>query len=326
MIARVGNSPAVIRTNATPLAHYAPQKLKKKMLVTVKPLLTRVAFRSLGFMSLPLARAVGGAIGRLMYLIGDRGTKVTKRNLALCFPALSPKELEKLARASMVETAKLAFEMCVVWQRDGVWLRKAIVRIRGEALVQAAVEKNKGVIILAPHIGNWEVLGKHLPNYGPVINLYAPPKQAYIEEIIKKSREQSGATLVPTTSRGIASLLKQLKKGAITGILPDQCPDTGAGIHAPFFGQPAYTMTLIHGLIQRTGCAVVLGYAKRIHDGFELVFMPVDEGLYSKDQLECVEALNRSVELCVNDCPEQYQWEYKRFKKRAGAANLYQNL
>jgi len=130
-----------------------------------------------------------------------------------------------------------------------------------------------------------------------------------------KSREQDGSTLVPTTARGVAKLLSALKAGAITGILPDQCPGRdGGGELSEFFGHPAQTVTLIHGLVQRTGCAVLMAYAERVKGGFALSFVEVDEGIYSEDIGQSLLAMNASIEKCVLHIPDQYQWEYKRFK------------
>jgi KDO2-lipid IV(A) lauroyltransferase len=95
----------------------------------------------------------------------------------------------------------------------------------------------------------------------------------------------------------------------------------------PFFGQPALTMTLVHSLIQRTGCTVVSAFAERVPAGFKLVILPADEGIYRDTAVESVTALNRSVEQCVRRVPSQYQWEYKRFRRLpADYPQRYQSL
>lgn len=83
--------------------------------------------------------------------------------------------------------------------------------------------------------------------------MYEPPKMVQLEEWIKTSRERAGATLVPTNVRGVAALLKALRKGQTTAILPDQVPPPASGDFSPIFGVPARTMTLVHNLIQKSG-------------------------------------------------------------------------
>src|SRR5690606_19831187 len=120
--------------------------------------------------------------------------------------------------------------------------------------------------------------------------------------------------LAPTNRRGVSQLLKALRAGEIVGILPDQVPDEGSGELAPFFKQPALTMTLVHGLITRTDCEVVMVYCERIEGGFSMVVRECHEGIRAKDQAQALAALNHSVEDCVRAIPAQYQWEYKRFR------------
>lgn len=292
--------------------------------MSLKALFVTNVFRCLSCLPLSFARACGVLCGQAMLLSKSRGVKVTTRNIERCFPDLSASEQRMLIKKSVCETAKLVFEVPIIWGSNEAKLRYSIKAIHGEQYVRDALLVGKGLIILAPHHGNWEVLGRHLVSYAPVTNLYQPPKQAYLEGIIKKGRERSGANVVPTTTRGIAKLMASLRKGHISGILPDQVPDQGRGEFASFFGQQAYTMSLLHGLIQRTECRVVVGIALRVNTGFELHFSPADEGIYSVDKQSSIAALNRSVEHCVNIDRSQYQWEYKRFRRQPkGSEHFY---
>lgn len=291
-----------------------------------KSLLAVTALRLLGLLPLSTARRLGGFMGGMAYRLNSRGAKITRENLALCLPQLSADERERMTQASLRETGKVATEMCVIWRDDAKPVQYTICRIDGEELARQPLADGKGLLILAPHLGNWEVLGLHLPSLGKVTNLYQPPKLAGLDEVIRKGREKSGAQLVPTNAKGVAALLKNLKSNGICGILPDQNPnDDGSGDFAPFFGQPAFTMTLVHKLIQRTGCIAVFAFAKRVEGGFELIFRAAPAEIYSEDQQTSLAALNLGVENLVKEAPEQYQWEYKRFKKVApGGERRYQ--
>jgi KDO2-lipid IV(A) lauroyltransferase len=230
----------------------------------------------------------------------------------------------ELARESLKHTGILAFELGPVWCQPMSWLSSKLERVEDEGLLMEAQALGRGVLVMSPHIGNWEVIGRVLGRYGELTSLYQPPKQEYLEAIIHSARQQDGATLVPTNARGVAALLKALKRGCISGILPDQVPDKNSGKHAPFFGYPALTMTLIHGLVQRTQCAVVFGITLRSRRGWILKFIKVDDDIYSEQEDLALAALNRGVERCIEVAPEQYQWEYKRFKREPeGYPKLY---
>ena len=106
---------------------------------------------------------------------------------------------------------------------------------------------------------------------------------------------------------------EETEKGAV--------PEAEGGEFAPFYNVPALTMTLVHGLVTRTKCNVIMGYGRRIPSGFDVVFKEPDPEIYHDDVQVSLAALNRSVENCINDCPEQYQWEYKRFKRQPSRKN-----
>lgn len=227
---------------------------------------------------------------------------------------LSTDEQQALYNESIASTLINAFEMPIVWQKNQAWVGDKLIAIENDALMQATVAEQCGVIAICPHIGNWEIFGRHLPSYAPTTNLYQPPKIQAFENIVRCGREHSGATLVPTNQRGIAALLKALKRREIIGILPDQVPQRGSGAFASFFGQQAYTMTLVHSLIKKTGCKVILGYALRMPGGFKIVYQAAPEAIYSEDQQSSVQALSDMVTMAVNNDVAQYQWAYKRFK------------
>ena len=280
---------------------------------------------AIGRLPLVLARYLGAGIGRLAWVFQPREVKVTQRNIDLCFPHLDQQAREVLARKSVIESGKLSIEINVVWHRSIAWLMKRLTSIEGEELITQPNEtQRRGVIVVCPHNGNWEVIGIHSSSLGPMGILYQPPKQAYIEPLMRRSRARMGATQLTTDVRGVAGLLKMLKKGQTVGILPDQVPDDGSGEFADFYAIPAYTMTLVHRLIEKTGCKVVMAAALRHPQGFRVIYKAPPADIYSADQATSLRALNRAVEDIVSMSPEQYQWEYKRFRKRPpGKSSVY---
>lgn len=278
--------------------------------------LISVLFTLVSLLPLGTVRAIGNMLGALAYKLDIELVKVTRRNLHLCYPELPQEQIEALSRASIQHTFIFGFEACLIWKRDSAWFNSVIHGVDGEQLLTRAIAEGNGVVILGPHLGNWEVIGKKLPEYAEVLNLYAPPRNTVLEDVIKAGRESSGAKLVPTTSRGIAKILKHLKTGGLTGILPDQVPAKGSGEYSEFFGITALTMTLVHGLITRTNCKVLISAAIRQENGFKISFQEPDQRIYSDDLSISLLGLNKSVEQIIALAPAQYQWEYKRFKRQ----------
>jgi KDO2-lipid IV(A) lauroyltransferase len=276
---------------------------------------------------LPLAhaRALGSVIAALYWPLHGSSRRVTERNIAVAFAELDVLAQRQLARDSLKATAQLAAEMGHVWLRDWRALRPCIRAVQGEQQILAALAGGRGVVVLGPHLGNWEVLGLHLATLGPLVALYEPPHMRELDALIRAARQRSGATLVPTDQRGIAQLSRALRAGQIVGVLPDQVPpQLAAGQNSPFMGTPCFTGTLASKLIQRSGALAVFGYAQRVPDGFSVHYLPAEPEIYSSDMALSLAALNRGVEHCLRQCPEQYQWEYKRFRQRpAQGVDIY---
>lgn len=290
----------------------------------MKKFLVTWILKLIALLPLSIARVIGSGIANLLSRTNNDIYRLSRINIALTHPQLSQEALDKTTKDSVASTVINAFEMPIVWQRDNNWIMKKTVSVEGENFLASAIQCEKGVIIIAPHIGNWEILGRQLPTYAPTTSLYQPPKLTVLENIVRDGRERSGAKLVPTNTRGVAALLKALKRGEMTGILPDQVPPKNSGVFAPFYGMSAYTMTLVYSLIQKTGCRVVLGSALRVPGGFKVIYGEAPEGIYSEDQDTSLRALNLMVEMAISNDVAQYQWAYKRFKVQPeGAEKVY---
>ncbi len=294
----------------------------------LKAALFKALLKISSVLPLSVSRALGRTIARVYWPFGGRSRNVTERNIELAFPELSAREQRQLAKNSLLSTGELMAEMGHVWLQPWSYVQGLFTEIRGEELVREAQTAGRGVIVLAPHHGNWEMVGLHLPSLGQAVVLYAPPKIQALDPLIQQGRQHSGVTLVPTDSRGLAKLLRCVKDGGISGILPDQAPgDVGSGENSPFMGTPAFTPTLAINMLRRTGALAVFGFAQRVPGGFILHFLPAEPAIYDDDTAVSLAAMNRGVEACVRICPEQYQWEYKRFRVRPRQGpGVYDNL
>ncbi|KAA0873775.1 lysophospholipid acyltransferase family protein [Nitrincola tapanii] len=297
----------------------------------MKALKTTLAIVLLGLLSLlPLrwAQAIGRFIGQRIYRRKEKSKlyQITQRNLQRCFPELSQAEQEQLLEESLEQTGCALAEMGMSWLWPVKRSLKTIVKVENEALITQALAEGRGVILIAPHLGNWEILNLYLSGRYPFTAMYKPPKQKRLDDLIKKMRARLGTRMAPASVQGVRMVMKALKKGEMVGILPDQEPELEGGIFAPFFNIPALTMKLLPQLAAQTQAQVVCGYAKRLDSGkgFEIYFVAADPETNAKDLAQATAAMNRSVEQCVRALPAQYQWEYKRFNTRPeGETHFY---
>lgn len=306
----------------------APPSLPSALSHSVSAGALRLLLWVCAWLPLPAARGLGRIAAQVAWLLSPASRRITERNIRLAFPQLGPPEQHRLARASFSATAQTACEMGHVWLRDIRHVTGLVREVSGEDAVRAALASGRGVVVLGPHLGNWEVLGLHVASLGRVVSLYEPPHLQELDGLLRSARERSGARLVPTSPRGLAALVRSVRDGQISGILPDQVPRaTTAGLNVPFMNIPCFTGTLASKVIQRSGATAFFGFAQRVKGGFHIRFLPAEEAIYSADLERSLAALNRGVETCLRHCPEQYQWEYKRFRQRPAVyPDYYRNL
>ncbi|MGM0832910.1 lysophospholipid acyltransferase family protein [Halomonas qinghailakensis] len=255
-------------------------------------------------------------LGPLVYRFSKRERQVTEINLEVVNPEATASQRKALAVQSLRHSAATMLELGHAWMAAPEKVEASILSVHGRDKLDNARADGRGVIVLAPHFGNWEVLNFWLSSHFPFTAMYEPPKIADLEPIIRHGRERMGASLVPTNARGVAALLKALKRSEAIGILPDQEPNWGSGVFAPFYGRDAYTATLLPKLVARTQARVVTGVALRVPGkGFEIHFLDADERVYSADDVVSATGVNASVEASIALDPAQYQWEYKRYRK-----------
>ncbi len=292
-----------------------------------KALWIQRAIRLLSKLSLPAAQRLGRWVGHILWWFQAGPARVTLTNLEQCFPELPARERHALAKQSLLHTGMVAAEIGAVWEWPAEKILSLVKEVEGEELIKSAESAGKGLVLLAPHLGNWEVAGLFFAARYKMAALYQPPKIEELDDYMRKVRERNGSELVPANKRGVMRLFHILREGGVIGILPDQDPELSGGQFAPFFGIEANTIKLVSKLVERTEAKVLCVCAERLSDseGFRLVVQEADSLIYSEDLLISVTALNRTVENMVNRFPEQYQWEYKRFKRRPEGQRHFYN-
>lgn len=290
-----------------------------------KATVIRALYRLLASLSLKAIQSLGSVLGHAFWLTGSRMAKTTSANIALCFPELSLSEQEELARHSLVETGKTILETGACWNWSLEKCRTLIHRIEGEELFAQRCADPRGLILLMPHLCTWEILHPVLTAHTRFTAMYKPPKIRPLDTWMQTVRNRSSATMVPANRRGVTDLVKTLKTGGCIVMLPDQEPERESGDFAPFFGVETLTVSLVHGLATKTDAQLLLVNAKRLPDGkgFDVVFRDAN-AVNVEDLRESLTAMNAIIETAVREIPAQYQWEYKRFKRRPqGKADFY---
>lgn len=270
-------------------------------------------FRLIALLPLPLLHALGFALGWLVYALSPRYRRIFRANTALA-------GIDRRARRRAIgETGKTIAELPWLWMRTQSELISKVRAMSGWEHVEAAWAAGRGIVFLTPHLGCFEITAQVYASRRPITVLYRKPKRASLAPVIERGRG-THLKLAPADLSGVRALLRALKRGEAVGMLPDQAPGEGEGVWLPFFGRPAYTMTLAARLAA-TGADVILVYAERLPrgHGYHMNFQPLPPALVG-DTLEARAAeLNRAIEGLILAHPGQYLWGYNRYKRPRGA-------
>jgi Kdo2-lipid IVA lauroyltransferase/acyltransferase len=272
-------------------------------------------FRLLGRMPLSLLHRAGAALGWLVYWLSPRYAERIRANLYASGVSGDDAQRKALLRATVGEAGKGMTELLAVWFGSDEKVTGLAVEYEGWKVAQAAHARGKGMIIVTPHLGCFEMVGLFVAQRLPMTSLYRPPRLGWIEPLMLAGRSRWRAVLAPANLRGVRMLYKALARGEVVGLLPDQTPGAGEGVWADFFGRPAYTMTLVRRLHEKSRAPVVMVVAERLPAGrgYSLRFRElVVQSLLDET------AINRAIETEIRRCPEQYLWSYYRYKARAG--------
>ena len=295
----------------------------RPMGLVVKDWIARGLVRLVSRLPLPVIHRLGAVVGWAFSRWPNRQRRNALLNIGLCLPELSQDEQRRLRDRNLAEFGKTYMEIGYLWLRPLEQVLGLVREVRGAELLRR--REGKGLIVLSPHIGAWELAGLYLASHGPTAIFYKPQK--YLDDLILAARRRTGAELAPITPKGIRVLVQALERGDQVGILPDQEPKADKGaVFAPLFGIPAFTMLLVNRLTRRTGAPVIFLFAERLPgpSGFRIHCIRAPEGIDSADDVTAAAALNLGIEQCIRICPEQYVWPYKRFRRRPdGAPKVY---
>ncbi|SIS14073.1 KDO2-lipid IV(A) lauroyltransferase [Aquipseudomonas alcaligenes] len=263
-------------------------------------------------------QATGSAIGWLMWKLPNGSREVVRINLAKCFPELSAAERERLVGQTLRDIGKTLTESACAWIWPVERTLSLVREVEGLEVLQAALASGKGVVGVASHLGNWEVLNHYFCSQCKPVIFYRPPKLQALDELLQKQRAQLGNRVAPSTKEGILSVIKEVRRGGVVGIPADPEPSRSSGVFVPFCGIQALTSKFVPGMLAGGKAVGLFLNAVRLPDnsGFKVIFEAVPEDMYSEDPQVSAAAMSRELERYVRAYPSQYLWSMKRFKKR----------
>ena len=287
--------------------------------------LTISIFWSLSHLPYRWQLPIGRWLGRQAPRVATGVRHVTEVNLQLCFPDWTSHQRTHLLKNNFEACGISLMETAMGWWASDDRLR-SLFTIRGLEYLRAALRNGKGVILCSAHFLSMELAGRFLMMEIPFAAVYRPQKHPVLNWVSYRCRCRHYDRLLAHDD--IRGVLAALRENQVVWYTADIDPGRKrTGVFAPFFGVPAYTGTGVARLARVSGANVVPGFPYRRKDGsgYDLVLGPPLDRFPSHDRTQDAARVNEIIEQAIGLHPDQYLWQYKRFKTRQpGAGKLYE--
>ncbi len=258
---------------------------------------------------------LGKGIGKLLYAFPSKLKHITEVNIKMCFPDLSNEKQKKLAKDNFEALGVGVIEAAMAWWLPNEKL-KHLFTVHGLEYLEAALAKGKGIILLGPHFTCLEMVGRILSSEYSFAVMYRPHKKRLLAFILERFRQKHYMQAIPRNR--IRQLIRALNDNIAIWYAYDVDGGVKRSVFAPFFGVPTASLTSVTRLVRMSGAAVVpISFFRRDDDfNYDVILYPPIDNFPTGDLQKDATILNQTLERSILEKPEQYVWQYKRFKTR----------
>ncbi len=252
---------------------------------------------------------IGDGIGLIMKKVLPKRRYICDRNITTCFPQLTPTQQQQLTTDTFKSVGRGIVEFAMSCWFSPQRLAQ-LLTIEGEGYLAQAQNNKQGVLLLGAHHLSAEIVGRALGVSHPIHAVYREQNNLVFDALIKQKRARTGAGIIHRYD--IRSIIKALRKLQIVWYAADQDYGAEHSIFAPFFSQPAATITAWRRLAKQTDAIILCANHHRQPNGhYILKLTPL---VLTDNELNDATAFNRQLELSIKQHPEQYLWLHRRFK------------
>jgi KDO2-lipid IV(A) lauroyltransferase len=263
---------------------------------------------------------IGQALGLLLYYLGGKNKQTTLTNLNLCFPSLDKRSRHQLIKKNFLSLGMSVIETGIAWLGGASQLPPFTLH----GLENWQKHQKTGVLLIGAHLSCLELAGRFVQTAIPLSIIYRPPKHPLLDAFVKCYRQKYFTKVLVRSE--LRQVVRALRQGDNIWYAPDIDAGKKNNVFAPFFNVPASTLTTTARLAElgRATAIMVSFYRRRDLSGYDIYFSEALEGFPSGDEVGDAFRINTLLEEAICKAPEQYLWQYKRFKTRPrGEKRLY---
>jgi KDO2-lipid IV(A) lauroyltransferase len=271
-----------------------------------------VAIRLAGSIPRSVAYPLCALAGELYFWLNPKHSDKAVKNFAvvLADDPRSPR-VRLTARRSFRNYVKSLFDFFRQLSIDPD-LIETDVFIEGSEHLDAALTLGKGVLLVTPHFGNWDLAGGLTAARGyPMAVLVDQFPSPFVDRLVRYGRNRMGMAVVTLDSGSLRRTIQLLRRNVVIGILADR-PQREGGVEVDFFGTPAWFPTGTARFALRTGAPLLLGYVGRrpgdrtFFGAYQPLPLPPLTGDERADIRAITQAVVRAMETLLRQYPDQW--------------------
>jgi KDO2-lipid IV(A) lauroyltransferase len=271
--------------------------------------------RAIAPLPLPVLRAMGAALGAVLYVLVVPRRRVARRNLELCFPQWTAGERRRVVWRHFICFAQAWLDRAWLWHAHPEVVRKRL------ALTGAVheIDGTSPVILLVPHFLGLDAGVTALTLLTPrhIMGVYTRQSNAVVDQWIFEGRHRFASDSRGVhRSEGVRDMIAAVRGGAAMYLLPDMNFGAEDSIFVPFYGVQAATLPSLPRFARLCRAKVVPLLTRLTHSGYEVRLLPAWSEYPTGDIVADTALMNRRLETYIDGMPEQYYWVHKRFKSR----------
>lgn len=278
----------------------------------------------LSWLPYAVQRRLGQGVGRLAIGLMKKRRFTIRRNLELCFPAMTEQEREQILKANIDNTGLALFETGMAWFWPDARVKRH-VRIEGLEHIEQLEREGKGALFIAVHSLNLELAARAFGIHKSGTGIYRPNNNPCFDFVQYRGRARSNRTLIDR--KDVKGMLKALSSGQRVWYAPDHDYGRRRSTFAPLFAvDKACTTTGTSLLVDNSGCEVMTFRMVRESDSgnYLITISPLQREFPRNEPEKAAIVINEAVEQAILAAPCQYMWLHRRFKTRPeGEPSLY---
>jgi KDO2-lipid IV(A) lauroyltransferase len=269
--------------------------------------------------AIPLEAAsdLGAALGAGAAPLLARRRRIAEENLRTAL-GLSRRDAARLAHRVFRQLGRSFVEFLALPAHSWEELDRRVEFDEGMARLEAHAREGKGAVLMTAHYGNWEFLGAAVGRrVGGVAYVFPAQSNPGADARINETRRRLGVELI-SMEQGMRRALRRILEGGHVGMLPDQ-DARKIGIHVPFFGRPASTLTGPARLAIRARCPIYFALLDRVGRATfrakSIAWIEPTAGAEEEAELRRITAsLNEALESAIRERPDHWYWIHRRWK------------